>query len=227
MDTFVDSSWYFYRYTDPKNASLPFARERAEAWFPIDLYIGGIEHATGHLIYCRFFTKFMRDLGMLAHDEPVTNLLTQGMVISYSHLCEEHGWLFPEQVVAEPVVESDHVFPTSTNRIEYRCAQCGRRSSARSRRCRSPRTTSWTPMRRSSASAPTRSGSSPSSPRPPDAEVLWTEQGMEGAHRFLGRSLALRPRSTVRSSIRTAGAPGASGPAAAAPGRTPSRRPSL
>ena len=81
MDTFVDSSWYFYRYTDPKNDHLPFDSSKAAYWFPIDQYIGGVEHAILHLIYSRFFTKVMRNIGLTANDEPVTKLFTQGMVI--------------------------------------------------------------------------------------------------------------------------------------------------
>ena len=81
MDTFVDSSWYFYRYADARNGTAPFDTARAAAWFPIDQYIGGVEHAVLHLIYCRFFTKVMRDLGLIDWDEPVRRLFTQGMVI--------------------------------------------------------------------------------------------------------------------------------------------------
>ena len=81
MDTFVDSSWYFYRYTDAKNTGAPFDPTVAQYWFPIDQYIGGVEHAILHLIYSRFWTKVMRDLGMITNDEPVARLFTQGMVI--------------------------------------------------------------------------------------------------------------------------------------------------
>ena len=81
MDTFVDSSWYFYRYTDAHNDRAPFDGKIAQYWFPIDQYIGGVEHAILHLIYSRFWTKFMRDLGMITNDEPVDRLFTQGMVI--------------------------------------------------------------------------------------------------------------------------------------------------
>jgi leucyl-tRNA synthetase len=81
MDTFVDSSWYFYRYTDAKNASAPFGSETVRYWFPIDQYIGGVEHAILHLIYSRFWTKVMRDLGLIVNDEPARRLFTQGMVI--------------------------------------------------------------------------------------------------------------------------------------------------
>ncbi len=81
MDTFVDSSWYFYRYTDARNSEAPFAKEAAAYWFPIDQYIGGVEHAILHLIYSRFWTKVMRDLGLIANGEPAERLFTQGMVI--------------------------------------------------------------------------------------------------------------------------------------------------
>ncbi len=81
MDTFVDSSWYFYRYTDAHNGSAPFDSEKANYWFPIDQYIGGVEHAILHLIYSRFWTKVMRDLGMIQNSEPAERLFTQGMVI--------------------------------------------------------------------------------------------------------------------------------------------------
>jgi leucyl-tRNA synthetase len=84
MDTFVDSSWYFYRYTDARNDHEPFDGKTAQYWFGdrgIDQYIGGVEHAILHLIYSRFWTKFMRDLGLITNDEPVERLFTQGMVI--------------------------------------------------------------------------------------------------------------------------------------------------
>ncbi|MBW4027927.1 MAG: leucine--tRNA ligase [Acidobacteria bacterium] len=81
MDTFVDSSWYFYRYTDAKNSSAPFDPAKVAYWFPIDQYIGGVEHAILHLIYSRFWTRVMRDLGLVKNDEPAARLFTQGMVI--------------------------------------------------------------------------------------------------------------------------------------------------
>jgi leucyl-tRNA synthetase len=84
MDTFIDSSWYFYRYTDAQNDQAPFDSKTAQYWFGergIDQYIGGVEHAILHLIYSRFWTKFMRDIGLITNDEPVERLFTQGMVI--------------------------------------------------------------------------------------------------------------------------------------------------
>jgi leucyl-tRNA synthetase len=81
MDTFVDSSWYFFRYTDPHNDRAPFGKAEASYWFPVDQYIGGIEHAILHLIYSRFFCKMMRDLGLVALREPVRRLFSQGTVL--------------------------------------------------------------------------------------------------------------------------------------------------
>ena len=80
MDTFVDSSWYFYRYLSPRKADGPFDTTSVRYWFPVDLYVGGIEHAILHLVYSRFWTKVMRDLGLVTFDEPVTRLFPQGMV---------------------------------------------------------------------------------------------------------------------------------------------------
>jgi len=80
MDTFVDSSWYFYRYSDPRNEKAPYDSAKVAYWFPIDQYIGGITHAILHLLYSRFWCKVMRDLGMITHNEPAARLFTQGMV---------------------------------------------------------------------------------------------------------------------------------------------------
>jgi leucyl-tRNA synthetase len=80
MDTFVDSSWYFFRYCDPANDAAPFDKDKVAYWTPVDQYIGGIEHAVMHLLYTRFWTKMMRDIGLVKFGEPVRNLLTQGMV---------------------------------------------------------------------------------------------------------------------------------------------------
>jgi len=98
MDTFVESSWYFDRFTSPRYDSGPFDKEKVSYWMPVDQYIGGIEHAILHLLYSRFYTRVLRDLGYLEIDEPFTNLLTQGMVCKETLKCKKHGYLFPEEV---------------------------------------------------------------------------------------------------------------------------------
>ena len=98
MDTFVESSWYFDRYCCPDHNVKPgLDRKALDYWMPVDQYIGGIEHAILHLLYARFYTKVLRDFGLIGVDEPFTNLLTQGMVCKETMKCKEHGYLFPEQ----------------------------------------------------------------------------------------------------------------------------------
>ncbi len=102
MDTFVDSSWYFYRYLDPANEREPFSREVADSWFPIDLYVGGITHAILHLMYARFFSMVLRDIGLVSGGEPVRRLLTQGMVtLGGSAMSKSKGNIVdPDKIVA-------------------------------------------------------------------------------------------------------------------------------
>jgi leucyl-tRNA synthetase len=99
MDTFVNSSWYYFRYTDPHNSELPFAPETAAAWTPVDQYIGGIDHAVMHLLYTRFWNKVMRDIGLVKIGEPVKKLLTQGMIVGEAFHSEERAaYLHPDEV---------------------------------------------------------------------------------------------------------------------------------
>jgi leucyl-tRNA synthetase len=139
MDTFFDSSWYFYRYADPRNDRAPFDPATARAWFPVDQYIGGITHAILHLIYCRFFTKVMRDMGLVALDEPVERLLNQGMVLKDgSAMSKSRG----NVVEPDAMVER---YGADTCRLFILFAA------------------------------------------PPERDLEWNDQGVEGCHRFLER----------------------------------------
>jgi leucyl-tRNA synthetase len=108
FDTFFESSWYFLRYIDPRNDREPLDRGKIQAWMPVDQYIGGVEHACMHLIYARFFHKYLRDRGLAPGNEPFRRLLSQGMVCMATLECPKHGWRYPEEVDAEG-----------------RCRQCG------------------------------------------------------------------------------------------------------
>jgi leucyl-tRNA synthetase len=143
MDTFVDSSWYFYRYTDPRNDRAPYDPGTAAYWFPIDQYIGGIEHAILHLIYSRFFCKMMRDLGLVTHREPVLRLFTQGMVQKGGvAMSKSRGNVIAAMDIAE-------LYGCDTGRVYMLFAA------------------------------------------PPEKDLEWSEQGIEGSARFLNRVFRL------------------------------------
>ncbi|MBW1854158.1 MAG: leucine--tRNA ligase [Deltaproteobacteria bacterium] len=170
MDTFVESSWYFARYACPQYDEAPLDKDKVDYWMPVDQYIGGIEHAVLHLLYARFFTKVLRDIGLTRVDEPFSNLLTQGMVCKETLSCEEHGWLYPEEVV------------------EGKCSQCRRPVQV---------------GRIEKMSKSTKNVVDPESlikkygadtarlfclfAAPPERDLDWSEQGVEGSYRFLSR----------------------------------------
>jgi leucyl-tRNA synthetase len=172
MDTFVDSSWYFLRYCSPHETTRPVDPAKVDRWMAVDQYIGGIEHAVLHLLYARFFTKAVRDLGLVKVDEPFTSLLTQGMVCMETYRCEEHGWLLPAEV----------------NKDGWRCKQCGK------------------PVERGRVEKMSKSRKNIVDPEylimaygadtarlfslfaaPPAKDLEWSDDGVEGAYRFLGR----------------------------------------
>jgi leucyl-tRNA synthetase len=150
MDTFMDSSWYFYRYTDPHNCRAPFDPQTVRYWFPIDQYIGGIEHAILHLIYSRFFCKVMRDLGLVDHGEPVLRLFSQGMVLKGgAAMSKSHG-----NVVG--AIDMAEKYGCDTARLYSLFAA------------------------------------------PPEKDLEWSEQGIEGCSRFLHRVYRLVNRHAER-----------------------------
>ena len=174
MDTFVDSSWYFLRYCSPRFEGAPVEAADAAYWMPVDQYIGGIEHAILHLLYARFFTRVMRDLGLVASAEPFANLLTQGMVCMESHRCAEHGYLGP-----------DEVRPGAGGRVCHVCAAPvevgGRVKMSKSKK----NVVSPDEMVRTYGADTTRLFSLFAAP--PEKELEWSEEGIEGCHRFLNR----------------------------------------
>ncbi len=173
MDTFVDSSWYFIRYCSLHNEEA-FHREKIKYWMPVDQYIGGIEHAVLHLLYARFFTKVLRDLGIVCFDEPFKRLLTQGMVCMESYRCPEHDWLFPKEVKDGKCIHCGK--PVQTGRVE--------KMSKSKKNIVDPdemiETYGTDTVRVFTLFA-----------APPEKDLEWSSQGVEGAHRFLKRVYAL------------------------------------
>jgi leucyl-tRNA synthetase len=170
MDTFVDSSWYFLRYLSPKEASFPFNESDARYWMPVDQYIGGIEHAVMHLLYARFFTKAMRDLGLLACDEPFENLLTQGMVCMHTFKCPEHGYLLPEEAAGG------------------KCRYCGMAAEAGAvEKMSKSRKNTVDPDRIIEKYGADTTRLFSLFAAPPEKDLDWSEEGVEGSYRFLGR----------------------------------------
>ncbi len=174
MDTFVDSSWYFVRYCSPRCDGAPVDAAAAAYWLPVDQYIGGIEHAILHLLYARFFTRVMRDLGLVASAEPFANLLTQGMVCMESQRCAEHGYLGP-----------DEVRPGAGGKVCRVCAAPvevgGRVKMSKSKK----NVVSPDEMVRIYGADTTRLFSLFAAP--PEKELEWSEEGIEGCHRCLNR----------------------------------------
>jgi leucyl-tRNA synthetase len=189
MDTFVDSSWYFVRYCSKKNEEA-LSRANISYWMPVDQYIGGVEHAVLHLLYSRFFTRMMRDIGVMHFDEPFTNLLTQGMVCMETQKCPEHGWLFPEEVRNEQCVHCSR--EVTRGRVE--------KMSKSKKNVVDPdhlinRYGADTARLFSLFAAP------------PEKDLEWAERGVEGASRFLNRvwGLVFRMRPEILKHADTGG----------------------
>ena len=177
MDTFVDSSWYFVRFTDP-NAAEPTSRFTADSWLPVDQYIGGIEHAILHLLYSRFFSRAMRKTGHVDLDEPFAGLFTQGMVIHETYRAPDGSWLQPSEVRVEGEGEARRATAIADG-TALTIGPIEKMSKSR-RNTVDPSeiletygadTARWFML----------------SDSPPERDVIWTEAGVEGAHRFVQR----------------------------------------
>jgi leucyl-tRNA synthetase len=177
MDTFVDSSWYFARFTDPQSPT-PVNRKAADAWLPVNQYIGGIEHAILHLLYSRFFSRALQATGHLGIKEPFAGLFTQGMVVHETYRRADGGWASPAEIRIE---ERDGV-RTATDRVTGEPLDIGsiEKMSKSRRNVVDPNdiiasygadTARWFML----------------SDSPPERDVIWSEAGVEGAHRFVQR----------------------------------------
>lgn len=174
MDTFVESSWYFLRYCSPKCSTNIFDKEEAEYFMNVDQYIGGVEHAILHLLYARFFTKVLRDLGYINIDEPFERLLTQGMVCKETYSCKNDGWLFPEDV------------------DEGKCKICGEQVVVgRVEKMSKSKKNVVDPdalIKRYGADTARLFSLFAA---PPEKDLEWSEQGVDGCYRFINRIFRL------------------------------------
>jgi len=171
IDTFIDSSWYFLRYLSPRDDAQPFAPEAVKKWMPVDQYTGGIEHATMHLIYFRFFTMVLHDLGLIDFDEPAPNLFCQGMVCKTAYYCRNDKWLHENDVDVNALT----------------CRKCGGPVNAEMTKVSKTKLNTIDPdaiLDRSGADAMRLTILSDT---PPDRDQPWSDEGLEGAGRFLRR----------------------------------------
>jgi len=175
MDTFVDSSWYFLRYASADHRTAPFDADKARHWMAVDQYIGGVEHAVMHLLYARFFTKALRDIGLAPVDEPFTHLLTQGMVCKETYRCEEHGWLFPGSTLG-------------SNQEGWRCATCyGPVQVGRVEKMSKSKKNIVDPEDLIERYGADTARLFTLFAAPPEKDLEWSDQGVEGAYRFVAR----------------------------------------
>jgi len=200
MDTFVDSSWYFLRFISPHDETQAFLKDDVDHWLPVDQYVGGVEHAILHLLYARFVTKALHDLGHIGFDEPFRRLFTQGMVCHPAFQCSEHGWLFPNQV-GEALV----------------CPECGRKLDVASFKMSKSKRNVVDPTEIIDRYGADTERVYTMFMGPPDRDIDWSDEGVRGASRFLKRVWALILGHVDRMSIPgTAPDPAAFGEAAKA-----------
>jgi leucyl-tRNA synthetase len=174
MDTFVESSWYFERYCSPRCETAMFDKEAVAYWMPVDQYIGGVEHAILHLLYSRYFTRVLQALGLVKFKEPFARLLTQGMVCKETMSCPEHGFLFPEQVQDDGAKKTCGLCerPVTVGRVE--------KMSKSKKNVIDPNI-----LLDQYGADTTRLFCLFAAP--PERDLEWSEQGVEGSYRFLQR----------------------------------------
>ncbi len=174
MDTFVESSWYFQRYCSPRYTEGMFDKLDVDYWMPVDQYIGGVEHAILHLLYSRYFTRVLNSLGLVDFKEPFTRLLTQGMVCKETYACPEHGFIFPDDVNDSGEQQTCTICgqPVTVGRVE--------KMSKSKKNVIDPNTL----LDRYGADT-TRLFCLFAAP--PERDLEWNEQGVEGSFRFLNR----------------------------------------
>jgi leucyl-tRNA synthetase len=178
MDTFVDSSWYFARFTDPWISSAPTDRKQVDKWLPVDQYIGGIEHAILHLLYSRFFTRAMKATGHAGLDEPFAGLFTQGMVVHETYRTKSGGWAAPAEVRIEGADEARRAFLiSSSEEVDIGAIE---------KMSKSKRNTVDPDDIMESYGADTARWFMLSD-SPPERDVIWSEEGVRGAARFVQR----------------------------------------
>jgi len=173
LDTFTDSSWYFFRYLAPRNDRRIFDPKDAQRWFPIDQYIGGIEHARGHLLYCRFVTMFLHDVGLSPVEEPVQRLFTQGMICKVAYRCEEHKWIHEREVVKQD--------------DEPACAHCGRPVTARVYKMSKTKKNVTSPTEHLDEVGVDASRLYTLFIGPPEIDAEWNDDAVRGPYKFLQR----------------------------------------
>jgi leucyl-tRNA synthetase len=174
MDTFVESSWYFDRFACPDYDQGPLEKKRVDYWMPVDQYIGGIEHAILHLLYSRFFTRVLKEMGWVSIDEPFTNLLTQGMVCKEVYECPKDGYLFPNEV--EERGET------------VRCQKCGSQISiGRLEKMSKSKKNVVDPEYLIEKYGADTARMFCLFASPPEKDLDWSDQGVEGSARFLNR----------------------------------------
>jgi leucyl-tRNA synthetase len=175
MDTFVDSSWYFLRFTSARYSAAPFDPQKGDYWMPVDQYIGGVEHAVLHLLYARFFTKALRDLGLAKVDEPFANLLTQGMVSKETYRCPVHNWLFPTELAG-------------SEKSGWKCPECQRPvDKGRVEKMSKSKKNIVDPEDLVNSYGADTARLFTLFAAPPEKDLEWSDQGVEGAYRFLSR----------------------------------------